>query len=284
MPLVPPIVHTSTYRVNSVEHYQDIITQGGYAYIRFSNPTCEAAEKAVNSIEGGFGSIAFGSGMAAISTALLTFLHPGDHIVVQTQLYGCTYEFVKHYLKDKLGIKVTFVDSANVQEFNAAIRPDTKLLYAETPSNPVMTVLDVEQFGQLGCRDDADDDERVNRQERLTVVDATFASPQLLKPMKYGVDIVIHSATKFIGGHEDLCAGVLTTRTSQQWKRIYHMRALLGGILSPHDASLLVRGLKTLGVRTERQSDTAHHLALFLNTHPAVRLVHYPGLPSHPLK
>jgi cystathionine beta-lyase/cystathionine gamma-synthase len=273
IPIIPPIVHTSSYRVRSVKHFQDIVKDGGYAYIRLKNPTCEAVEKAVNELEGGYGSIVFGSGMAAISTALLAFLQPGDHMVAGSPLYGCTHELLTHYIKVHNGVDVTFVNGDSVDEYKAAIRHNTKLLYGETPSNPILSVLDMEAFGKLS---------QEAAHNIITVVDTTFASPFLLKPILYGVDVVIHSATKYLGGHDDLCAGVVTTQRKDHYQTILGARKVYGGILSPHDASLLLRGIRTIGVRMERQCDTAHHIALFLNNHPAVCHVHYPGLVSHP--
>jgi len=226
-------------------------------------------EKAVNELEQGEGSIVFGSGMAAISTSLLAFLKPGDHMIAGSPLYGCTFKLMS--LLKTFNIDVTLVELTDIAAFKAAIRPNTKLLFGETPSNPLLTILDLEVFAGLA-----------QQHGLVSVVDATFASPQLLKPIRYGIDISIHSATKYLGGHEDLCAGVATVRTKEQLTLLHGARTLLGGILSPHDASLLLRGIKTLQVRMERQCDTALHIALFLNTHPAVALVRYPGLPSHP--
>jgi cystathionine beta-lyase/cystathionine gamma-synthase len=226
-------------------------------------------EKAVNELEQGEGSIVFGSGMAAISTTLLAFLKPGDHLIASSPLYGCTFKLMS--LLKTFNIDVSLVDGTDIVAFKAALRPNTKLLYGETPSNPLLTVLDLEAFASLA-----------QQHGLVSVVDATFASPQLLKPIRYGIDVSIHSATKYLGGHSDLCAGVATVRTKEQLAVLQGARTLLGGILSPHDASLLLRGIRTLQVRMERQCDTALHIALFLNTHPAVAVVHYPGLPSHP--
>lgn len=272
-PIVPPIVHSVSYRVNSVQHFQQLQKSDGYFYIRSCSPTCQCVEKAVNELECGAGTVLFGSGMAAISTTLLTFLRAGDHVVAGSPLYGTTHRFMTTMLQKSYNIDVTFVDGSSVEAYRAAIRPNTKMLYGETPSNPLLTVLDLEKLVDVA---------RESGQEILTAVDATFASPFLLKPILLGIDISIHSATKYLGGHEDICSGVATTRTKQQHAALLYTRNLLGGIQSPHDASLLLRGMKTLGVRMERECDTAHQVALFLNTHPAVCRVHYPGLPSHP--
>lgn len=273
IPIVPPIVHTSSYRVRSIKHFQQLVKEGGYAYIRLRSPTCEAVEKAVNELEGGAGCVLFGSGMAAISAALLTFLQPGDHLIAGSPLYGCTFELMTKHLTLHNGVEVTFVDGSNPEAYKAAIRHNTKLIYGETPSNPTLAVLDMEAFAKVAQQ---------AAHPIITMVDATFASPYLLKPIQHGVDIVIHSATKYLGGHDDLCAGVVTTRTKEHYQAVLASRKVYGGILSPHDASLLLRGIRTLQVRMERQCDTALHLSLFLNTHPAVAVVHYPGLPSHP--
>jgi cystathionine beta-lyase/cystathionine gamma-synthase len=272
-PVAQPIVHSSTYRVSSVQEYQDVYNTGGYMYVRYNSPTCEAAEIAINLLEGGAGSLVFGSGMAAITTALQGFLKAGDHVVACNPLYGGTHEFLTKILP-QYNVEVTMIDGYEAEQYAKAVRPNTKVLYGETPSNPKLFVTDLEKFGALG--------QSLRSKGVVTMVDTTFASPYLIKPIKYGVDIVIHSATKYLGGHSDLCAGVVTTRALDQWQKLVVLRRVYGGILSPFEASLLLRGLRTLHVRVPRQCTTAQRIAEYLEAHPGVESVHYPGLPSHP--
>lgn len=268
VPVTTPIVHSATYRINSVKHYSNILQEGGYIYVRLNNPTCEAVEVTMKLLEKGAGSVVFGSGMAAISTTLLSFLKAGDHVVSCASIYSGSYDFLKHHLP-AFNIDVTFTGN-DVNEMKKAIRPNTKVLYGESPSNPLITILDMEEFGRLG-----------RTLNLTTIMDATCSSPVIIKPIQYGVDVVVHSGTKFLGGHSDLCAGVATTRTEDQWRTIFINRRAYGGILSPFEASLLLRGLKTLPIRVERECDNAQRLAEFLSTHPAVQKVYYPGLKSH---
>jgi len=270
-PLVQPIVHSSTYRIQNVKHYEDILNQGGRLYVRLGNSTCESVEVTVNELEGGAGSIVFGSGMAAISTALLTCLKSGDHIVCCHPLYSGTYDLMTKHLQQRYNITVTFV-GYDIEEYRKAIRPNTKVLFGETPCNPLLSVLDVEELAKLAR----------SHPGLTTILDTTYATPYLLKPIKYGIDIVIHSGTKYLGGHSDLCAGIVTARTVDQWKEIMVGRRTFGGILSPFEASLLLRGLKTLHVRVDRQCNTAAQLAQLLESHDKIKAVYYPGLKSNP--
>jgi cystathionine beta-lyase/cystathionine gamma-synthase len=185
IPVVPPIVHSSTYRVASVQQYQDVYNVGGYMYLRYNSPTCEAAEVAINLLEGGAGSLVFGSGMAAITTVLLGFLKAGDHVIACNPLYGGTHEYLTKILP-LFGVESTLIDGYDVEDYRKALKPNTKVLYGETPSNPTLSVMDLEKFGELGTS--------LHSRGVVTMVDCTFASPYLVKPIKYGVDIVIHSA------------------------------------------------------------------------------------------
>jgi len=272
-PVTEPIVHSSTYSVESVQQYQDIYNKGGYFYLRYNNPTCETAELAIRLQEEGAGSVVFGCGMAAITTALLGFLKAGDHLVACNPLYSGTHDFITKVLP-RYNIETTLIDGYKIEDYKKAIRPNTKVLYGETPSNPILSITDLEQFGKLG--------ESLRSTGLVTMVDSTFASPYLQKPIKYGIDLVIHSATKYLGGHTDLVAGVVTTRTEEQWSNLMVLRRTFGGVLSAFDGSLLLRGIKTLHVRIPRQCSTAQRLAEFLENQSIVERVHYPGLKSHP--
>lgn len=272
-PIVQPIVHSSTYRVKNVQQFLDVYFKGGYMYIRYSNPTCEAAEVTINALEGGAGSVVFSSGMGAVTTALLTFLSSGDHVVACSPLYSGTHHFLVDTLK-QYNIDCTLIDGYDIEDYKKALRPNTKVIYGETPSNPELSIVDLEKFGQLGAS--------LRERNVISMIDSTFASPVLQKPIKYGIDLVIHSGTKYLGGHSDICAGVVTARTEELWTKLIVRRRILGPILSPFDASLLSRGLKTLHVRVERQSDSALRIAQYLETHDMVDRVFYPGLKSHP--
>jgi len=274
-PLVQPIVHSTTYRIPNVNYYGKILKEGGYIYTRLGSPTCNAVEATVNQLEGGAGSLVFSSGMAAISSVLTTFLKKGDHVVACHPLYSGTQEVMLKFLRDKFNIDVTFV-GYSIDEYRSAIRPNTKVLYGETPCNPFNSILDLEQLSKLGR-------EGQGHGPIVTVVDSTFASPYLQKPIDFGIDVVIHSATKYLGGHTDLLAGIATTRTIEQWRELLVTRRAYGGTLSPYDANLLLRGLKTLHLRVERQSDNAQRLAEYLESRDdKIRTVFYPGLKSNP--
>ncbi|XP_062594521.1 L-methionine gamma-lyase-like [Saccostrea cucullata] len=271
-PLVPPIFHSSTYKLRSVDDYLKILEEGGYIYSRLSNFTCDSVQSAINGIEGGKGTLVFGTGMAAISTALLCFLKSGDHIVVNNPCYSGTYDMVVNILP-RYGIEHTFVPTGcPIEEYHKHVKSNTRMLYGETPCNPNMAVLDLEAFGKLGRSLD----------NVLTMVDSTFASPYLQPVIKHGIDISMHSCTKYLGGHSDLVGGCLTFASVDLWKTVIHYQTSLGTTLSPHDASLLLRGIKTLPVRMERHSSNAQKVAEFLEKHPKVERVMYPGLPSHP--
>ncbi|XP_050399788.1 L-methionine gamma-lyase isoform X1 [Patella vulgata] len=270
-PLVPPICHASTYRIEKIDDFLDVITEGGQIYSRLGNFTTEAVECAINALEEGAGSLVFGSGMAAISTVFICHLNSGDHVIYQNPMYSNTVTLLYDF-KEKYGIELTAIPAGcNVEEYQKNVKPNTKMFIGETPCNPSMTILNLEEFGKLG-----------QKLGILTMVDSTFGSCYLQQPIKHGVDLSVHSCTKYIGGHSDLIAGCVTTRTVEQWKKLKKWQTNLGGILSPHDASLLLRGVKTLPVRMERHSLNAMKIAEYLEKHPKVESVFYPGLPSHP--
>ncbi|XP_061163568.1 L-methionine gamma-lyase-like [Saccostrea echinata] len=271
-PLVPPIFHASTYKLRSVDDYLKVLEEGGYIYSRFSNFNRDSVQAAINDIEGGKGTLVFCTGMAAISTAFLSFLKSGDHIVANNPCYSGTYDMVTNILP-RYGIEYTFVPTGcPVEEYRKHVKPNTRMLYGETPCNPSMAVLDLEEFGKLGRSLD----------NVLTIVDSTFASPYLQPVIKHGIDISMHSCTKYLGGHSDLVAGCLTFTSVDLWKTVLHFQTTMGTTLSPYDASLLLRGIKTLHLRMDKHSSNAQKVAEFLENHPKVERVMYPGLPSHP--
>lgn len=271
-PLVPPIVHSSNYIMTSVDDYLRILRESGYIYGRLGNPNSDAAECSINALEEGAGTLVFTSGMAAISAALICFLEEGDHVVCQYPCYSGTFDMLDKIL-GKYGVQTTWVPvgSCNVEEYKKNIRPNTKLLYGETPCNPMLTVLDLQMFGDLGTS-----------RGITTMVDSTFASPYCQQAIKFGIDISMHSCTKYLGGHSDLTAGCLTFRDVKHWKMMNRYQSTLGSQLSPHDGSLLLRGIKTIHVRMPRHSTSAMKIAEFLENHPKVALIRYPGLKSHP--
>lgn len=258
-----PIQHASTF------HQYDIDQFGKYDYARSLNPTREALEDVIAELEGGTRGFAFSSGMAAISTAFL-LLSSGDHMVITEDVYGGTFRMVTEVLT-RLGIEHTFVDMTNLDEVKKAIRPNTKALYVETPSNPTLKVTDIRAVSSLAKGIGA-----------LTFVDNTFLSPQLQKPLELGADIVLHSATKFLSGHSDVVAGLAVVKDEALAKRLYFLQNSFGAILGVQDAWLVLRGIKTLSVRLQQSQKSALRMAQFLETQPLIKKVYYPALENHP--
>jgi cysteine-S-conjugate beta-lyase len=258
-----PIQHASTF------HQSDFDQFGKYDYGRSLNPTREALEETIAELEGGIKGFAFSSGMAAISTAFL-LLSAGDHIVITEDVYGGTFRMVTEVLT-RLGIEHTFVDMTNLNEVKQAIQPNTKAFYVETPSNPLMKVTDIQAVSSLAKEVGA-----------LTFVDNTFLTPSHQKPLELGADVVLHSATKFLSGHSDVVAGLAVVNNEDLAKRLGFLQNGFGAILGVQDAWLVLRGIKTLHVRLEQSQKSAIKLAEFLDVHPLVDKVHYPGLESHP--
>ncbi len=274
--LTTPIVQTSTYTFRDTAEILAFMRskEGGQVpsrdeYGRYGNPTQRAAERKIAALEGGERALLFGSGMAAVTTALLALLSQGDHVVLVTGCYRRTHEFVTTYLP-RWGIEATLVAIDRPDEWQAAIRPSTRLFLTETPTNPYLRVIDLQQMVTLA-----------REHNLITAVDSTFATPINLRPLEYGVDLVIHSATKYLGGHNDLLAGVVIG-SGTVIARVEETRGVLGSIASPHDSYLLLRGLKTLALRVRRHNENGERVARFLVGHPAVRRVYYPGLPDHP--
>jgi cystathionine beta-lyase/cystathionine gamma-synthase len=261
--VVIPIYQTSTYVQDELGRHK------GYEYARTQNPTRAALEGNLAAIEGGRAAFAFASGMAAIN-AVASLLESGDHVVVSDNVYGGTYRLFEQVLR-RYGLSFTYVDTGDIEATERAFTPATRLLFVETPSNPVMRLTDLALAAELAHRRDA----------RL-VVDNTFASPCLQRPIEFGADLVVHSTTKYLNGHSDSVGGaVIATRDDDiEWLRFVQNAA--GAILGPFDAWLVLRGTKTLPLRMQRHSATGQRLANFLAGHPKVRHVYYPGLPSHP--
>ncbi|MCA9960015.1 MAG: aminotransferase class I/II-fold pyridoxal phosphate-dependent enzyme [Anaerolineales bacterium] len=266
-----PIYQSATFRFDSPEAIAAAMTSEAHPlfYGRYATPNTKQVEATVAKLEGGEAALAVASGMAAISLVILGHLHAGDHLLAQQSLYPTTYRFF-HEMLPQLGITTTFVDQTDVDAFAAAIQPNTRLIYTETPTNPTLSLTDLTAVAALA-----------RSHNLLTVTDNTFATPYNQRPLQLGIDIVLHSATKYLAGHSDVVAGVIVSDQaciSELWRT--HM--LLGGVLHPMEAWLLERGLKTFAVRMKQHNENATAVAHFLQTHPAVRQVYYPGLPAHP--
>ncbi|MFH8381325.1 trans-sulfuration enzyme family protein [Kitasatospora sp. NPDC018058] len=241
-----------------------------FFYNRFGNPTVRSLETAVADLEGGTGAIATASGMGAINTVLLALLRSGDHVIAQRSLYGGTFAMLAD-LAQRWGVEVTHVAGADPGEVEAALRPNTRLLHLETVSNPTTRVTDLP--GLIGA---------ARRAGVVSVVDNTFATPLLCRPIEYGADVVIHSATKYLGGHSDVLAGIAVFADAELHRKVWQFATELGASADPFAAWLTLRGLQTLALRVRRHCDTALDLATRLAAHPAVSAVHYPGLSTHP--
>ncbi|MBO1419986.1 PLP-dependent aspartate aminotransferase family protein [Streptomyces sp. FH025] len=241
-----------------------------FFYNRFGNPTIRSLEDAVADLEGGVGALATASGMGAINTVLLALLRSGDHVIAQRSLYGGTFAMLAD-LAERWGVEVTHVRGDDPGEVTAALRPNTRLLHLETVSNPMTRVTDLP--GLIGV---------AKRAGVLSVVDNTFATPLLCRPIEHGADVVVHSATKYLGGHSDVLAGLAVFADAELHRKVWHYATELGASANPFAAWLALRGLQTLALRMRRHCDTALDLATRLTAHPAVTAVHYPGLPSHP--
>jgi methionine-gamma-lyase len=242
----------------------------GYTYTRYGNPTIHALEEKLAALEGGEAALAFGSGMAAISSAILGYVKAGDHVVAARSLYGATYDFLNRVLP-ALGASATFVQSTRSEDFEKAIQPNTRLMYLETPSNPVLDILDLAELARIA-----------HSHQIPSMVDNTFASPVLQQPLKLGVTVVVHAATKYLCGHGDAMAGAVIG--PKEYINHLNLNVLrdFGGVISPFNAWLILRGIHTLHLRVPAQCANAEKVAEFLAQHPKVERVNYPGLPHHP--
>lgn len=259
-----PVFLTSTYAQRTPGELK-----AGYEYSRGANPTRQALEDALASIENGARGLAFGSGLAAID-AVLKLLNPGDEIIAVDDLYGGSYRLFTRLLS-KYNLKFTFVNFDNVSKIEEHITDKTRLIWLETPTNPLMKLVDIKAVCDL-----------VKGKNILVAVDNTFASPYIQRPIELGADIVMHSATKYLGGHSDVIAGALITKTKELGEELHFIQFASGGILGPHDSYLVLRGIKTLSLRMERHSHNGYEVAKYLEQHPKVEKVYYPGLISHP--
>jgi cystathionine gamma-synthase len=260
-----PLHLTSTYKQDGVGGLRN-----GYEYSRSANPTRTALQEALASLEQGATGLAFASGLAAEDALLRTLLDPGDHLVIPIDAYGGTFRLISKVLQ-RWGVDHTPVDLSDLDAVRAAFRPSTKLVWCETPTNPLLGIADVAALAQLAHEHGA-----------LLAVDNTFASPYLQQPLTLGADVVVHSTTKYLGGHSDVVGGALVAADAEVGERLAFHQNAMGAVAGPFDAWLVLRGIKTLGVRMDRHQANAAKVAEFLVEHPAVSTVLYPGLPTHP--
>jgi len=270
--VVTPIYQTSTFSFKSADHGADLFAgrDKGYIYTRMLNPTVEALENAVAELEHGHKALGTASGMAAIHTVFAAFVKGGEHIVCSESVYGPTSTLLQNVLS-QYNVEATFVDTSNLEAVKNAVKANTKMIYVETPGNPTLVVSDIEEISKIAKTAGA-----------IFVVDNTFHSPILQKPLLLGADIVVHSMTKFLNGHADVVAGVVVVSNEEQYKKCRYVLNHLGGIIPPMEAFLVSRGIKTLALRMERHCENAMKIADILEKHKAVATVSYPGLESHP--
>jgi methionine-gamma-lyase len=269
--VVPPIYQTANYAGTSAEDFLERSSQPRHPefYTRYRNPNSAQVETVLATLEGAEAGMLVGSGMAAISLCLLGVLRHGDHVVAQTAHYGGTLQLLRDVLP-RFGMTTTQVDQRDVRAFERALRPQTRVILLESPSNPVMQLTDLRAVAELA-----------RSRGIFTVIDSTLATPLNQRPLELGIDLVMHSATKYFGGHSDLIAGVILGR-AELIERLWNLQVVLGAAIAPFDAWLILRGLRTLALRMQRHNENALALATFLAGHPAVNVVHYPGLPQHP--
>jgi methionine-gamma-lyase len=267
-----PIYQSSTFAFRNAAHGAALFAGSGdgYIYTRLGNPTIRALEDAVAGLERGFGGIATSSGMGAVAAVYMALLESGAHLVSTASVYGPSRGLVEKQLA-RFGVTSTYVDTADIERVRYAMRPNTRLIYIETPSNPAMQVTDLRAVARLAREHDCP-----------LVVDNTFASPYLQRPLELGADVVLHSVTKFINGHADVVGGIIVARTEAMYRRVRPLMIDLGCNMDPHQAYLVLRGVKTLGLRVERAQQSAMRIARWLEAHPKVAWVRYLGLESHP--
>src|ERR1700757_2318202 len=267
-PVAPEIYQTSTFEVTDNEEQIRVTTTDRY-YTRWGNPTITLAEQTLAALEGTEAALVFASGMGAITTTILALLKTGDHIVAQRDVYGGVAKFFAEWLP-KLGIDTTFVDTTAYEQHHRAIRPNTRLLYLESPTNPSLRIVDMKKTASFA-----------KQRGLISMIDSTFGTPINQHPAEYGIDLIMHSGTKYLSGHADLTCGVISGRRDLI-DQVGESRKTLGNCMDPHAAWLLIRGLKTLAVRVARQNENALRVAESLEQHAKVRRVHYPFLKSHP--
>lgn len=273
--LTTPIFQTSTFVFDNCKQGGDRFAgeESGYIYSRLGNPTTSVLEEKVAALENAEACMATSSGMGAISSAMWTACKAGDHIIADGTLYGCTFAFFNHGLT-RYGVEVSFVDTSNLAELKAAFKPNTRVLYLETPANPNLKICDISECAKLA---------HDYNKDIIVMCDNTFATPFLQRPIELGCDVVVHSATKYLNGHGDVIAGfAIGTADFISQVRLFGVKDMTGSVIGPFESFLILRGLKTLEIRMERHCASAVKIADFLCGHPAVTKVYFPGLASHP--
>jgi methionine-gamma-lyase len=267
-----PIYQSSTFEFETAEEGARCFNgeSDGYIYTRLGNPTIHVLERTVADLEKGFGGIATSSGMGAVSTVYMALLSKGDHMVSSDAVYGPSRGLMEDHFS-RFGVESTYVDTSNLENIRKAIKKNTKVLYIESPANPTIDITDLK-----GCCEIA------KEHGLLVVVDNTFSSPYLQRPIEFGADVVFHSVTKFINGHADVVGGIIIAKEEALYKKLRSMMISMGCNMDPHQAYLVIRGLKTLGIRVERAQQNAAKIAEYLEKHPKIEWIKYPGLKSHP--
>lgn len=258
-----PIYQTSTYKQEKVGVHK------GFEYSRTGNPTRLAVEELIKDIEGGVKGFAFASGSAGTHT-IFSLFSQGDHIIVGDDVYGGTYRLINSVLK-RLGLEFSVVDTSDLSAIEPAVRPETKAIFLESPTNPLLKITDIQAVAEIAKKHDL-----------ITIVDNTFATPYHQRPLTLGADIVLHSASKYLGGHSDIVAGLVTTSNPEIADQIGYLQNAIGGILGPQDSWILQRGIKTLGIRMDAHEKNAQAIVAYLDNHESIEKVYYPGLESHP--
>lgn len=269
-PIMPPVHFSATYEFECTDDLVDVaLNRGGYIYSRWDNPTVCAAESAIAEIEGYDDAVAFGSGMAAITTSILAFTDKDSRIITTRETYGGTFSFINKFLPG-IGIETVDLSCSDTERILDEIEKGVTLLYLETPTNPLLRVVDVKPLA-----------EAAHKKGAIVLLDSTFASPVNQRPIELGADVAIHSATKYLGGHHDVMAG-FACGSKEHAEKIWNCRKVMGGILDPMTAFLTYRGMKTLHIRVKQQNANAMEIAQFLSNHEKIRVVNYPGLTTHP--
>jgi methionine-gamma-lyase len=270
--LVPPLYFATTYHLGSTERGMALFSgeEDGYVYTRWGNPTVDVLQKRVAALEGAQAGLATASGMAAIATSVLANARAGDHVIAAKAIYPSTYHFLEQNL-GALGIETTFVDATEAQNVANALRPNTRVIYVESPGNPLLALCDLEAIAQIAHRAGA-----------LAICDSTFASPVNQQPLKWGIDLVVHSATKYLNGHGDAVGGMILGARGLIERASVETLRYFGGVLSPFNSYLILRGIPTLPLRIKQHNANALAVAQFLEAHPGIEWVLYPGLASHP--
>jgi methionine-gamma-lyase len=267
-----PIYQTSTFKFRDADHGAACFAgeDEGFIYTRINNPTIDSLEKMVAELENGYRGIACSSGMGAVNTIYMALLERGAHIISTAAVYGPARSVIeKHY--SRFGVEASYLNTCDLESITRAIRPYTKMIYIETPANPTMDIADLTAVAKLA-----------KEHNLITVVDNTFCSPYLQNPLDFGIDVVFHSVTKFLNGHADVVGGVIVAREKKIYNQLREMMVIMGCNMDPHQAYMVIRGIKTLSVRMDRAQENAMKIARFLEDHPKVKWVRYPGLKSHP--